>query len=145
MRHASVIRFMGTATTALLLSPAHPDRRARGRRPLDVRIAIDSDPPDHRGQPAHRDLRDASGKPVDRAQLAFVYDMPAMAVRMTFTPKRTGEIRYSCAMGMVGGVLDVRRNGFRAETRSTIPSFDRSISSIWNASAASSSRGSRTR
>jgi plastocyanin domain-containing protein len=30
------------------------------------------------------------------------------AVTVTFTPKRTGEIRYSCAMGMVGGVLDVR-------------------------------------
>ncbi len=30
------------------------------------------------------------------------------AVTMALTPKRTGEIRYSCAMGMVGGVLDVR-------------------------------------
>ena len=29
-------------------------------------------------------------------------------VTLAFTPSRTGEIRYSCAMGMVGGVLDVR-------------------------------------
>jgi plastocyanin domain-containing protein len=29
-------------------------------------------------------------------------------VAAAFTPKRTGEIHYSCAMGMVGGVLDVR-------------------------------------
>ncbi len=29
-------------------------------------------------------------------------------VSVTFTPTRTGEIRYSCAMGMMGGVLDVR-------------------------------------
>ena len=36
-------------------------------------------------------------------------DLPLdKAVTVTFTPKRTGEIRYSCAMGMVGGVLDVR-------------------------------------
>jgi len=36
-------------------------------------------------------------------------DLPLdKAVTVTFTPKRTGEIRYSCGMGMVGGVLDVR-------------------------------------
>lgn len=29
-------------------------------------------------------------------------------VSVTFTPTRSGEIRYSCAMGMMGGVLDVR-------------------------------------
>lgn len=36
-------------------------------------------------------------------------DLPlGKAVSVTFTPARTGEIRYSCAMGMMGGVLDVR-------------------------------------
>lgn len=30
------------------------------------------------------------------------------AVSVTFTPARTGAIRYSCAMGMMGGVLEVR-------------------------------------
>lgn len=36
-------------------------------------------------------------------------DLPlGKAVTVAFTPKRTGEIRYSCAMGMVGGVLEVR-------------------------------------
>ena len=35
-------------------------------------------------------------------------DLPLhKAVAVTFTPKRTGDIRYSCAMGMVGGVLEV--------------------------------------
>ncbi|HYS80632.1 MAG TPA: cupredoxin domain-containing protein [Anaeromyxobacteraceae bacterium] len=29
-------------------------------------------------------------------------------VTVSFTPKSTGEIRYSCAMGMIGGVLEVR-------------------------------------
>jgi plastocyanin domain-containing protein len=29
-------------------------------------------------------------------------------VTLTFTPKKTGEIKYSCAMGMVGGVLEVK-------------------------------------
>jgi len=29
-------------------------------------------------------------------------------VTVSFTPKNIGEIRYSCAMGMIGGVLEVR-------------------------------------
>ncbi len=36
-------------------------------------------------------------------------DLPlGKAVSVTITPARTGEIRYSCAMGMTGGVLEVR-------------------------------------
>jgi len=33
-------------------------------------------------------------------------DLPLdQAVEIEFTPERSGEIRYACAMGMVGGVL----------------------------------------
>ncbi len=36
-------------------------------------------------------------------------DLPlGKAASVTFTPARAGEIRYSCAMGMMGGVLEVR-------------------------------------
>ncbi len=36
-------------------------------------------------------------------------DLPlGKAVSVIFTPARAGQIRYSCAMGMMGGVLEVR-------------------------------------
>jgi plastocyanin domain-containing protein len=36
-------------------------------------------------------------------------DLPlGQPVTITFTPERSGELRYSCAMQMFGGVIDVR-------------------------------------
>ncbi len=45
---------------------------------LDVQVAIDPDPPTTGGNRLRISIRDASGKAVDGAQLAFEYDMPAM-------------------------------------------------------------------
>ncbi len=45
---------------------------------LDVRVAIDPDPPTTGENRLRISIRDESGKPVDGAQLAFEYDMPAM-------------------------------------------------------------------
>src|SRR5258708_19455760 len=46
---------------------------------LDVQVAIEPDPPTTGENRLRILIRDASGKPVDGAQLAFEYDMPAMA------------------------------------------------------------------
>ena len=45
---------------------------------LDVKVAIDPDPPTTGENRLRISIRDESGKPVDGAQLAFEYDMPAM-------------------------------------------------------------------
>jgi len=45
---------------------------------LDVQLAIDPDPPTTGGNRLRITIRDAIGKPVDGAQLAFEYDMAAM-------------------------------------------------------------------
>ncbi|HYM97271.1 MAG TPA: efflux RND transporter periplasmic adaptor subunit [Candidatus Sulfotelmatobacter sp.] len=45
---------------------------------LDVQVSIRPDPPTTGENELHIFLRDPSGKPVDGAQLAFEYDMPAM-------------------------------------------------------------------
>jgi Cu(I)/Ag(I) efflux system membrane fusion protein len=45
---------------------------------FDVQVAIDPDPPTTGENRLHISIRDASGKPVDGAQLTFEYDMPAM-------------------------------------------------------------------
>src|SRR5207253_2817981 len=45
---------------------------------LDVRVTIDPDPPRSGENRLHVLLRDAAGKPVDGARLAFEYDMAAM-------------------------------------------------------------------
>src|SRR5712664_3425321 len=45
---------------------------------LDVQVAIEPDPPTTGENWLHILIRDASGKPVDGAQLTFEYDMPAM-------------------------------------------------------------------
>jgi membrane fusion protein, copper/silver efflux system len=45
---------------------------------LDVQVAIDPDPPTTGDNRLHILIRDASGKPVDGAQLVFEYKMPAM-------------------------------------------------------------------
>ncbi len=80
MRHASVIPFMATAATALLLSTCTPGQTGTGAKAgdLDVQIAIDPDPPTTGDNRLIATLKDASGKPVDGAQLVFIYDMPAM-------------------------------------------------------------------
>src|SRR5258708_25426073 len=45
---------------------------------LDVQVAIEPDPPTTGENRLRISIRDESGKPVDGAQLAFEYDMPAM-------------------------------------------------------------------
>src|SRR5260370_6823813 len=45
---------------------------------LDVQVAIEPDPPTTGENRLHILIRDASGKPVDDAQLTFEYDRPAM-------------------------------------------------------------------
>lgn len=79
MRHASIIQFMA-AVAALLLSSCTQGEKATAAKTgdLDVRIAIDPDPPTTGDNRLVATLKDASGKPVDGARLAFVYDMPAM-------------------------------------------------------------------
>jgi Cu(I)/Ag(I) efflux system membrane fusion protein len=54
---------------------AHTEAKAGD---LDVQVAIDPDPPTTGENKLHVILRDASGKPVEGAQLGFEYDMPAM-------------------------------------------------------------------
>src|SRR5712692_8058198 len=45
---------------------------------LLVQIALDPDPPRAGDNVLHVTVKDATSKPVDGAQVAFVYDMPAM-------------------------------------------------------------------
>lgn len=58
---------------------------------LDVQVAIDPDPPTTGENKLHVALHDASGKPVDGAQLAFEYDMPAMGAMLEM--KGGGEVK----------------------------------------------------
>jgi len=79
MRHASIV-WLTAATGALLLSSCTQGAKSTTAKAgdLDVRIAIEPDPPTTGDNRLIATVKDASGKPVDGAQLAFVYDMPAM-------------------------------------------------------------------
>src|SRR5512144_1761090 len=92
MRHASIIRFTA-AVAALILSSCTPGEKTTAAKAgdLDVRIAIDPDPPTTGDNRLIATLKDASGKPVDGARLAFVYDMPAMGAMLEM--KGGGDVR----------------------------------------------------
>ena len=79
MRHASIV-WLTAATGALLVSSCTQGAKSTTAKAgdLDVRIAIEPDPPTTGDNRLIATVNDASGKPVDGAQLAFVYDMPAM-------------------------------------------------------------------
>src|SRR5271167_4040377 len=79
MRHASIVSITA-ATGMLLLSSCSQAGRSTAAKAgdLDVRIAIEPDPPTTGDNRLIATVKDASGRPVDGAQLAFVYDMPAM-------------------------------------------------------------------
>ncbi len=78
---------------------------AKGFEPSRVKLV--------KGEPVKlvitRKTDDTCAKEVVIPDESIKADLPlGKAVTVSFTPKRTGEIRYSCATGMVGGVLDVR-------------------------------------
>src|SRR5574342_561849 len=80
MRHTSIV-WMTAAAGALLLSACTQGAKyttAARAGDLDVQISTDPDPPTTGANRLVATVRDASGKPVDGARLAFVYDMPAM-------------------------------------------------------------------
>ncbi len=95
MCHASMTR-RAVIVAALLAScteGAKPTATKAGD--LDIRIAIDPDPPTTGDNRLIATLKDASGKPVDGAQLAFVYDMPAMGAMPEM--KGGGDVRVEGA------------------------------------------------
>lgn len=67
---------------SLLLCAACRGRRSAGPElqagDLRVQLDLDPDPPRAGDNSLRLELRDAQGKPVDGAQIGFVYDMPAM-------------------------------------------------------------------
>src|SRR5258708_1909517 len=65
-----------------------------------IRLRLDPDPPRAAGNVLHVELMDAQGKPVDGAQLGFIYDMPAMGAMPEM--KGGGDVK---AMG--GGQYEV--------------------------------------
>ncbi|MFL5310623.1 MAG: efflux RND transporter periplasmic adaptor subunit [Myxococcales bacterium] len=67
---------------------------------LLVQLKLDPDPPRAGANVLHLELMDAQGKPVDGAQLGFIYDMPAMGAMPEM--KGGGDVK---AMG--GGKYDV--------------------------------------
>ncbi len=68
-----------TVMVMVLLAGCHVGS-SKGTRAgdLTVELALDPDPPTTGDNHLRVELRDASGKPVDGARLAFGYDMPAM-------------------------------------------------------------------
>jgi Cu(I)/Ag(I) efflux system membrane fusion protein len=71
----------GPLLVALLLAaacsrPPPPPTTKAGD--LDIRLALEPDPPTTGDNVLRVTLTDASGKPVDGARIAFLYDMPAM-------------------------------------------------------------------
>ncbi len=97
-------RFASVTAAALLLIAVAGCRRGptQGTQVGDLKVdfAIDPDPPTAGENHLRVELRDASGKPVDEARLAFVYDMPAMGAMPEM--KGGGDVR---ALG--GGRYDV--------------------------------------
>jgi Cu(I)/Ag(I) efflux system membrane fusion protein len=79
MRHATIV-WITAATGALLFSSCTQQAKSAAAKAgdLDVRVAIEPDPPTTGENRLIAIVKDASGRPVDGAQLTFVYDMPAM-------------------------------------------------------------------
>jgi Cu(I)/Ag(I) efflux system membrane fusion protein len=70
-----------TAACALVVLSAcakQPQGPALTAGDFQVRLALEPDPPVAGDNTLRVDLRDAQGKPVENARLAFLYDMPAM-------------------------------------------------------------------
>jgi Cu(I)/Ag(I) efflux system membrane fusion protein len=76
MRH---LWFVATVANALLLTACRGGAgKGAQAGDLKVNLALDPDPPSTGDNHLRVELRDAAGKPVDGARLAFIYDMPAM-------------------------------------------------------------------
>jgi membrane fusion protein, copper/silver efflux system len=71
---------------------------------LLVQIAIDPDPPRAGDNVLHVTVKDANGKPIDGARVAFVYDMPAMGampeMKGNGETKPLGGGRYEVSYGL---------------------------------------------
>jgi Cu(I)/Ag(I) efflux system membrane fusion protein len=79
MRPNSKIGITAFAMSLLLWSCAREAGSTAAKAgDLDVQLAIDPDPPGTGENRLIATLKDAAGKPIDGAQLGFVYDMPAM-------------------------------------------------------------------
>ena len=74
------IASLGLAALVLLAACAKKTDAADALHAGDmlVRLSLDPDPPRAGENVLALELRDAQGKPVENAQLGFVYDMPAM-------------------------------------------------------------------
>lgn len=78
MGSRAFVTFAAIMASAFLASCQGRASKATQAGDLQVKLALDPDPPTTGDNHLHVELRDASGKPVDGARLAFVYDMPAM-------------------------------------------------------------------
>ena len=75
--------------------------------PWRFEAALDPDPPREQGQQVHAVIRDASGKPVDGADVEVTYDMPAMGamaeMKSSFKATAAGAGRYDAAFDLPMG------------------------------------------
>ncbi len=103
----------GMVAAALLASCSAGTRESR---PVEIRVTRNGFEPARvravRGQPLDlvvtRTTDDTCATEIVIPDAGLTVPLPlGRPVHVTFTPKKSGALRYSCAMGMFGGVVDV--------------------------------------
>lgn len=106
--------FKAAFASMLALSLATPALAARASRTVELTVTKDGFVPAEvkvrKGEPVKlvitRRVQRTCATEVVLDGTGIKRDLPLdKAVEIEFTPDRTGQIKYACAMGMVGGVL----------------------------------------
>jgi plastocyanin domain-containing protein len=112
-----VRRALALALAAAALAPSACRRAVREGEPVRITVTKNGYEPARvpavRGRPltlvVTRTTDETCATEIVIPEANVSTDLPlGQPVTITFTPERTGELRYSCAMQMFQGVIDVR-------------------------------------